>query len=546
MRLFVTKLRQTERILAVIREIELENVRIFGERAYSFSLPELTVFCGTNSSGKSTILKSILLLRQSIDGLHFAGPEVDLGDYSSFVSHRNPHRDVSVAITFDDKLEPGEYSLMLSAPKDKDDSKKVAKDKLQANIPCLVKVSFTLCPAPKPGPDQETLFGFANETRGLSGIKHQGILKSITYETIVNEKELFPWKVRLARELANEKGSYDYEILMPKRYFEKVGGTRLMKVEKANGEHFVKANASIKGIMPNGIFAEKMETADSAEEKRAPRLYLFPLPPYFDDVLANLRSSLRNTEYLGPFRTPAKRYYITNFDAIPDLDPEGRFLPYILRNMEERMVLNVRPGEKKQVSETLSDALNGWLYYLRTGNPPIERTESEIKVSTLKGAIVEFEIKSVSGIGNHALADSGFGYSQVIPILVRGLLASEGSTFIVEQPELHLNPALHVRLANFFVSMVRAGKQMIIETHSEHIVNAIRVFAAEDEEGKLASKCAIHYIDAEDDTITVHDLFIEPDSTVPKWPFHFFGEAASLAGRMLRAQKHTRNRVRHK
>ena len=530
----------------MIRGIEIENVRIFGGKAYSFSLPELTVFCGTNSSGKSTVLKSILLLRQSIDGLRFAGPEVDLGDYSSFVSHRNPDRDVSVAITFDDKLEPRVCSLMLPAPKDKDDSKKDARVKSQANIPCLVKVSFTFCPAAKPSSDQGTLFDLANETKVLEGITHQGILKSVTYETTVNEKKLFSWEVRLAGELANKKDSYDYEILMPKRYFEGVGGTKIMKVEKANGRNFVKAKVSIKGIMPSGIFAEPKEKADSVEGKRAPRLSFFTLPPYFEDVLINLRRGLRNTEYLGPFRTPAKRYYITNFDAIPDLDPEGRFLPYILRNMEERTVLNVRPGEKKQVSETLSNALNGWLYYLRTGKTPIERTEREIEVSTLKGAIVEFEIKSVSGSGTHALTDSGFGYSQVIPILVRGLLASKESTFIVEQPELHLNPALHVRLANFFVSMIRAGKQIIVETHSEHIVNAIRVFAAEDEEGKLASKCAIYFIDAEDDTPTVHELSIKPDGTVPKWPFHFFGEAASLAGRLLRAQKRTRNRIRDK
>lgn len=530
----------------MIREIEIENVRIFGGRAYSFSLPELTVFCGTNSSGKSTILKSILLLRQSIEGLRFAGPEVDLGDYSSFVSDRSPHGDVSVAITFEDELEPHEYSLMLAAQKDKDDSKISAKDRLKANIPCLVKVSFTLCPAPSPPSGQKSLFDFANETKGLRSVTRQAILKSVTYETIVNEKKLLSWEVRLAGEPANKKGSYDYEILMPKSYFEGVGGTKMMKVKKANGRNFVKAKVSISGIMPNGIIAEPKVKADTAEGKRAPQLYFFTLPPYFENVLKNLRRGLRNTEYLGPFRTPAKRYYITNFDAIPDLDPEGRFLPYILRNMEEHMVLNVRPGEKKQESETLSNALNGWLYYLRTGKAPIERTEKEIEVSTVKDAIVQFQIKSISGISNHALTDSGFGYSQVIPILVRGLLASKESTFIVEQPELHLNPALHVRLANFFVSMIRAGKQMIIETHSEHIVNAIRVFAAEDEEGELASKCAIYFIDAEDDTPTVHELSIKPDGTVPKWPFHFFGEAASLAGRLLRAQKGTRNRIRNK
>lgn len=546
MEFFVTKLRPTERILAVIKEIEIENVRIFAGKAYSFSLPELTVFCGTNSSGKSTILKSILLLRQSMDGLRFAGPEVDLGDYSSFVSDRDPHRDVSVAITFEDELEPHEYSIMSRAVKDKDDSKISAKDKLKANKPCFVKASFKLCPSPRPPSGQKSLFDIANESKGSQGLTRQGILKSVTCEPIVNGEKLLRWEVRLTGEPANMKGSYDYEILMPKRYFEAVGGTDMMRVKKANDGHFIKAKASIKGIMPNGIIAKPKEVADTVEGKRRLRLRFFTLPPYFEDVLIKLRSDLNNIEYLGPFRTPAKRYYITNFDAIPDLDPEGRFLPYILRNMEERTVVNVRPGEKEQKKEALSNALNGWLYYLRTGKAPVERTEEEIEVSTLRGAIVEFEIKSVSGIGTHAVTDSGFGYSQVIPILIRGLLASKGSTFIVEQPELHLNPALHVRLADFFVSMVRAGKQIIVETHSEHIVNAIRVFAAEDDEGELASKCAIYFIDAEDHTPTVHELSIKPDGTVPNWPFDFFGEAASLAGRLLRAQKRTRNRIKEK
>jgi predicted ATPase len=123
---------------------------------------------------------------------------------------------------------------------------------------------------------------------------------------------------------------------------------------------------------------------------------------------------------------------------------------------------------------------------------------------------------------------------------VGGLLADPGNTFIVEQPELHLNPSLQVRLAEFFISMVRAGKQVLVETHSEHIVNAIRVLTAEDESGFMSERSRIYFIDTSGAKPAVHELSVQKDGTVPEWPRYFFGEAVELTGRLLRAQKRFR------
>jgi predicted ATPase len=92
--------------------------------------------------------------------------------------------------------------------------------------------------------------------------------------------------------------------------------------------------------------------------------------------------------------------------------------------------------------------------------------------------------------------------------------------------------------------MVCAGKQVLIETHSEHIVDAIRVLYVEDETGQLENKCRIFFIDTELDKPSVLQLDIKKDGTVPDWPQHFFGEAASLTGRLLRAQKKFRKKSR--
>src|SRR5262249_49844507 len=143
-----------------------------------------------------------------------------------------------------------------------------------------------------------------------------------------------------------------------------------------------------------------------------------------------------------------------NLGIDPDMDPSGEFLPYVLRDRADQRVLNVPPGAHgKPIRQTLAEALDGWVAFLRTGEPAAAKQSGEVVLQT-EQVLVQINLKSVAGTESHALADSGFGYSQVLPILVRGLLAGQDSTFIVEQPELHLNPSLQVRLAEFFVSMI--------------------------------------------------------------------------------------------
>jgi predicted ATPase len=225
------------------------------------------------------------------------------------------------------------------------------------------------------------------------------------------------------------------------------------------------------------------------------------------------------------------------------MDPAGEFLPDLLRDRAESKVINLRPGESKWTRETLDQALDFWLYYLRTGrsNPEKEEYGRELSLQTIQSVLIQLAVRTVAGTESYPLADSGFGYSQVLPILARGLMTSPGSTLIVEQPEVHLNPALQVRVADFLLAMARARKQILIETHSEHIVNAIRAGSAEDESGETATLCRILYLESTGMKPTVHELSVLPTGNVPEWPRTFFGEASSLAGRLLRAQRRARH-----
>lgn len=269
--------------------------------------------------------------------------------------------------------------------------------------------------------------------------------------------------------------------------------------------------------------------------------YTLPLPHIITGAIRDLENSLVNIQYLGPLRSPAKRYYLVSSDLNMEMDPAGELLSYILRELGGSSVLFTLPGATSATNGSLLSALNAWLHYFRTGEEvPSQAINDEITISRYQDIIVEFKLRSPVGSKTHSLADSGFGYSQLLPILVRGLLSKKASTLVIEQPEVHLNPSLQVRLASFLVSLLRTGKQVLIETHSEHIVNAVRVLAAEDVERKLFNDVSILFLNSAQDGPEVVPLHMEEDGTFPDWPKEFFGEAISLSGRLLRAQRRFR------
>ncbi|MCY4622709.1 MAG: AAA family ATPase [bacterium] len=79
------------------------------------------------------------------------------------------------------------------------------------------------------------------------------------------------------------------------------------------------------------------------------------------------------------------------------------------------------------------------------------------------------------------LASVGVGVSQVLPVILLCLLSEPADVLILEQPDLHLHPALQKRMADFLLTFVCAGRQILVETHSDHLVNQLRTQVAADE-----------------------------------------------------------------
>lgn len=123
----------------------------------------------------------------------------------------------------------------------------------------------------------------------------------------------------------------------------------------------------------------------------------------------------------------------------------------------------------------------------------------------------------------------GFGISYVLPIITTGLIAQEGSMFIVENPEAHLHPAGQSRIGEFLAQISMTDVQVIVETHSEHVLNGIRKYALKN--GVSPDNVCINYFSIESDggkipkyTHEVKRLLLNTRMDIMSWPEGFFDQ----------------------
>lgn len=469
------------------------------------------------------------------------GPLVDLGTYESYVSHRDVSKDILLGVSSVDTAQIPNFNRLrhlrkLPIPE--------APDNRYEQYSIDGRFFFGVLQKEVSG-FQMTLSPDMTSEKGGEACTHQAFLKKADFHLRTDDGLSLEWHLHLGTDTYDPDKNQQYQIEIPVDYFGNSNGFKMMEVSEPESGT-VKIHTFLRGLLPIGVWAKpKVKDSPRGADQREEFSY-FPLPPLIREAMANLGEQLKQVHYLGPLRSPAKRYHMTNLDSAPTLDSSGEFLPYILRDQKNTPVVYATLGHNGKVTHgTLSTALSESLHYLRTGEK-IDASElpvdGEIGVASTKEVLVEFMLQSFGG-ESHALADSGFGYSQVLPILVRGLIARRGSLIVIEQPELHLNPALQVRLVEFLVALAVCRKVVLIETHSEHVVNALRVMAAEDQSGVLSRSSRIYFLDTEYGFPIVKNLEIQSDGTVPEWPRQFMGEALSLSARLLRAQFEARQKA---
>lgn len=214
---------------------------------------------------------------------------------------------------------------------------------------------------------------------------------------------------------------------------------------------------------------------------------------YFESLLSRIA-------YVGPLRERPRRLYELSGEAPENVGIRGEAAPEV--------IFRKRGGELDRV-------VNEWINRFDFG--------FDLQCEDLSEGAFNVVLRRTSSSPTVNLADTGFGLSQVLPLIVQGVYAHPESLMIAEQPEIHLNPKLQTVLADLFVAVAKRNCAVLVETHSEHLLLRLRRLVAE---GEIpADNVALYFVEREGDESRVREVSIEKSGHIPDWPKGFFSES---------------------
>lgn len=173
--------------------------------------------------------------------------------------------------------------------------------------------------------------------------------------------------------------------------------------------------------------------------------------------------------------------------------------------------------EEDELAPTVNDVLNYWMTKMFGTSAA---SVSYIKAANIYALSIRTEQKG--GKAEFKPTNVGFGYSYALPILIAGLTARAGSVLIVENPEAHLHPSAQSMITKFLGLVANCGVQVFIETHSEHILNALRVMVVQND--MEAQDINVMYFDSKLEDY-FESIVIEENGKLDHWPDNFFDQA---------------------
>jgi predicted ATPase len=219
--------------------------------------------------------------------------------------------------------------------------------------------------------------------------------------------------------------------------------------------------------------------------------------------------------YLGPLRDYPRRQYSWAGAKPADMGRRGeRVVDAILASREAGITYSRGRGHKRQ---SLEERLASWLQDLGL----IDRFE--VKPIAKGGKLFQVSVRRNPKAPDVLITDVGFGVSQILPVLTLCYYAPEGSTLILEQPEIHLHPRVQAGLADVFIDAAKTrGVQIIVESHSEHLLRRLQRRVAEEQ--FLADETALYFAATKDGESRLTSLELDLFGTIKNWPEGFFGD----------------------
>ena len=228
--------------------------------------------------------------------------------------------------------------------------------------------------------------------------------------------------------------------------------------------------------------------------------------------------------YLGPLRQYPKRYYQwTGERKSQVIEPDGA----------DAMAALISAARD---NESLQEDVANWLKQLGLVDG------FSIKSTDARERFYEVTVKI--GDAESALMDVGFGVSQVLPVIAMLLSAPAGSIILLEQPELHLHPNAQSALADLMLHAAeKRGLQLIVESHSEHLLRRLQRRIAEVEQEFARPENIKMYFCAPGKTgSTICEVKLDKYGQIANWPPNFMGDISGDLHEMLKAALDQRQR----
>ncbi len=222
-----------------------------------------------------------------------------------------------------------------------------------------------------------------------------------------------------------------------------------------------------------------------------------------------------STERIGPRET-----YDADTAAPEDawhLGPRGEFTAWLLH---QRADADVAPALCREgAPPKLIRQVEAWLgvFFPGTG----------LEVKRIPGTnLLTMRLRTSPAGSFHRPENVGYGLTHILPIIVGALATTEGGVLIVENPETHLHQAAQAMMGYFLARVASAGRQVIIESHSDHVLNGLRKAV---KDGSLAPEAVcLHFFNkrphAADDRPHVVSPMINSAGRIDHWPSGFFDQ----------------------
>jgi len=461
----------------MLKQIKLTNFKCFQEET-TFPLSNFNLLTGINSSGKSTFLQALLLMRQSIEydiyttRLVLNGSCVNLGSFDD-VRNRNISRSESIFFEFEfhNTDEQDTTKIVFEGKVRYQLEPKI--DEMSLHIPGVAISQRSYSENPR-FPQEEKRFCLYHVKEDLySDVDSTGSKPHIRFFRLIKLNPNFFFKV----EEVERKRVESEQIPLLSAYKKYVSPISLMQDDTPRFTYCVTGFSNKTDLFDYFQFVGREDQDD---------LYLEKI-------------HFISADRIGP----QEFYWKKTLPKFANVGIKGEWAVNLLDKIRDKLVNEALClGED---AKTLITQTEAWLGKILS---PLK-----LEVPPSKTNILEFFL------GESKPTNVGFGYSSALPIVVSGLVAQPGEKLIVENPEIHLHPKAQSALIAFLVKVANTGVQVFVESHSDHVLNALRIAVLKKQ--LTSDEVNILYFQ---ENISPIKIDIEEDGRIENWPTDFFDQ----------------------